>query len=251
MKIQLRHIVYTATLALLLAAMSLLAVSACGARSAVLCDALDVQLPDESEFVAPEDVKGFLDKRYGAYIGVRLDSLDLDRIETLLESKGVVESCEAWTTPDGVLHVSVRQRKPVLRFQRGATGFYMDRNGEVFPLHKTYTADVPVIEGDIPDVESGAGASWAAGVLRMMDWLQGSKQWKDQVDRISVGKGGDLEMRLKDRSERFILGWPDGIDGKLDMMGKYFSHILPAVGDGCYKSVNLKYNKQIICRKDI
>ena len=59
-----------------------------GARSAVLCDALDVQLPDESEFVAPEDVKGFLDKRYGAYIGVRLDSLDLDRIETLLESKG-------------------------------------------------------------------------------------------------------------------------------------------------------------------
>ena len=246
-----RHIAFFAVLVLLLAGFAFLWNSAGKERSGVLCDSLDVQIKDKYEFVTPEDVKGFLDKKYGVYIGVRLDSLDLYRMERMLEEKSVVMKSEAWTTNDGVLHVSIEQRRPVLRFQRGEQGFYIDRTGYVFPLHKSYTADVTVIEGAIPRTEGDAWNAWAAGVIDMVERIHNSRQWKDRVGEISVNSQGDLEIRMTDGNERFIIGSPEDLDSKFSRLSKYYSHIVPAKGEGFYKSVNLKYNKQIICRKDI
>ena len=251
MRKSLRNIAFCAILAVLLAAFALLVGCARSGRAAVLCNGLDVQIKDKYEFVTPEDVKGFLDKKYGTYIGVRLDSLDLDRMERMLEEKSVVMKSEAWTTPDGMLHVSILQRKPILRFQRGEQGFYMDRSGFVFPLHKGYTADVPVIEGAIPSVESKVWDAWSEGVLQLVEYIQGNRQWKERIAGIGVNQAGDLELRVADGKERFIIGFPDDLESKFARMGKYYSHIQPAEGRGPYKSVNLKYNKQIICRKDI
>ena len=249
--IQARHIAFVSVLALLLAAFAFLGSCARRDRSAVLCNALDIQIKDEYEFVTPEDVKGFLDKKYGVYLGVRLDSLKLDRMEKLLEEKSVVIKSEAWTTRDGVLHVSIRQRRPVLRFQRGEQGFYIDRTGYVFPLHKSYTAEVPLIEGSVPRTDSEDWEAWATGAIKLVEYVQGSKQWKDRISKISVGQDGDLELRMAEGKERFIIGFPDQLESKFSRIGKYYSHIVPAKGEGYYKSVNLKYNKQIICRKDI
>ncbi|MBQ9462080.1 MAG: cell division protein FtsQ/DivIB [Bacteroidales bacterium] len=251
MKISPRIIVVCSAAALLLAGFGLLGSCARSERRAILCDGLDVQIKDKYEFVTDEDIKGFVDKKYGTYIGVRLDSLDLYRLEKMLEEKGVVLKSEAWTTNDGILHISIQQRQPVLRFQRGDKGFYVDKEGFVFPLHSSYTADVPVIEGTIPSLESESGEAWARGVISLVNYIQGSKKWRERVSGISVNSRGDLELRVNSGKERFILGYPDKLDGKFARMDKYFSHILPAKGEGYYKSVNLKYNKQIICRKDI
>ena len=251
MRISRKHIAFFAILAIVSAGLALLAGAARIGRSAKLCDGLDVQIREDYEFVTPEDIKGFIDKKYGPYIGVRLDSLDLGRIEKMLEEKSVVLNSEAWTTQDGILHVSVSQRVPVVRFQRGEQGFYMDKSGYVFPLHKSYTAEVPVIEGAVPRIEEGGYEEWKEGVLRLMDYISSSKTWKDKIAKVGVTAGGDLELRPVDGKERFIFGFPDSIPEKFGKMGKYYSHILPAKGEGYYKSVNLKYNKQIICRTDI
>jgi len=190
-------------------------------------------------------------RKYGPCIGMQLDSIDLASIEKLLESKGVIINSEAWTTRDGVLHISIEQRAPVLRFQRGAEGFYIDHDGYVFPLHPSYTAEVPLVEGAIPPIEGEGWESWTAGVLELNDFVSKSRVWRDKVEKISVAGKGDIELKLADCGERFILGWPDAIPEKFAKIEKYFSTIQPSLEDIKYKSVNLKYNKQIICRKDI
>ncbi|MCH5172661.1 MAG: hypothetical protein J1D85_00470 [Bacteroidales bacterium] len=248
---RIRHIACLVLTAILLAAFGLAAGCARRDGAGTVCNSIDVRFKDKLEFVTEDDIKGFLEKRYGPCIGVRLDSLDLAGIEKLLGEKKVVLRSEAWTTRNGVLHIEVTQRAPVLRFQRGEEGFYMDAEGFVFPLHSSYTADVPVIEGNIPSLENGMNAAWASGVLALMNHIKSSRQWRNRIDRISVSGQGDIELRIKDSGERFIIGFPDCFDEKFSRMGKYYSHILPHVGEGYYKSVNLKYNKQIICRKDI
>ena len=251
MNVSVKHIAVTAFLLVLLAALGMLHSCERNAASHRLCQGLDVQLPGGLEFVTAEDVRSLMDRGYGPYVGVHLDSLDLGKIEKLMESKGVVLSSEAWTTRDGILHVSIVQRAPALRFKRGEEGFYIDREGFVIPLHPSYTADVPVIEGAIPALDGDEGKEWSKAVLSMMDYISASKRWKDKIEKVSVSKRGDIEIKTTDGAERFIFGAPDAIPEKFGRMEKYYSHILPEKGEGYYKSVNLKYNKQIICRKDI
>ncbi|MBR4810006.1 MAG: hypothetical protein IK031_06980 [Bacteroidales bacterium] len=245
------HIVWTLLICVMLAGFGIL--HSCVGRqdSRKLCESLDVQIRGRLEFVSEEDIRGRMDKMYGAYIGAPLDSIDLGRIERLMEEQKAVRKCEAWTTRNGVLHVSIEQREPALRFMGDGRGFYIDREGVTIPLHPSYTAPVPVIEGMVPDMQDEGHAAWAAGVLELTDFISSSKAWKDRVEKISVGKASDIELRLDGCRERFILGAPDGIRDKFDRIGKYFAYIVPAKGEGYYKSVNLKYNHQIICRKDI
>jgi len=245
------HLLWTALIIAMLIGLGILHSCVGRVDSRKLCESLDVQIRGSQEFVSEEDVRGRIDAKYGVYIGAPLDSIDLGRIERIMEEQKAIRKCEAWTTRNGVLHVSIEQRVPALRFASGNRGFYIDREGVTIPLHPTYTAPVPVIEGAIPDMDDEGSAAWAAGVLEMTDFISSSKTWKDRVEKICVGKGSDLEIRLDGSAERFILGEPDGIRDKFDRIGKYFASIVPAKGEGYYKSVNLKYNHQIICRKDI
>ena len=84
----------------------------------IVCGRLDVNFADSLRFVSEQDIRDYLDSRYGAYIGERMDSVQLARIEDIIESRSAVSRCEAWTTDDGVLHLDITQRAPVLRFMR-------------------------------------------------------------------------------------------------------------------------------------
>ena len=227
-------------------------------QATAVCNRLEVSFADSLRFVSEQDIREYLDTRYGAYIGQRLDSVKLAGIEDILESRSAVMRCEAWTTDDGALHVEITQRAPVLRFQDGERGFYVDDRGYIFPLHPSYTAPVPVVEGpapvDVPDGYKGEARSereqqWIAGVLTLRDFIAGSRAWQYRVSAIRVRPDGELTLRIDARGEDFIIGQPNGIPAKFDRISRYLGTIAPSKDEGYYKIVNVKYNQQIICRQ--
>ena len=224
----------------------------------IVCGRLEVSFSDSLRFVSEQDVREYLDTRYGSFVGQRLDSVGLARIEDILEARSAVMRCEAWTTDDGVLHLDITQRAPVLRFQDGERGFYVDAEGYVFPLHPTYTAPVPVIEGAIPvdlpdgykgEVTEEKAQQWIAGVLAVNRYIAASRGWKDRISAFRVRPGGELVLQLQDRQEQFIFGQPEDIPGKFARIERYLGVIAPALEQGHYRTVNVKYNQQIICRQ--
>ena len=224
----------------------------------IVCGRLEVNFADSLRFVTERDIRDYLDKRYGAFIGERLDSVQLARIEDMIESRSSVRRCEAWTTDDGVLHLEITQRAPVLRFMNGEQGFYVDDRGYIFPLHPTYTAPVPVVEGSIP-VNIPAGfkgeareeheRAWIAGVLAMNRFTSASRTWQRRITHIRVRPGGELCLDLDGRDEQFFVGQPDNIPDKFMRIDRYLGVIAPSKPEGYYKTVNVKYNQQIICRQ--
>ena len=156
MKKSVRYSIAGAFLAVFCTAMALLYGHVRLDRAQAVCNGLEVGFADSLRFVSEDDIREYLDTRYGAYVGERLDSVQLSRIEDLLESRSSVMRCEAWTTDDGLLHVEITQRAPALRFQDGNSGFYVDDTGFIFPLHETFTAAVTTVEGAIPfDIPAG------------------------------------------------------------------------------------------------
>lgn len=229
-------------------------------RSALTCDRLHVIIKDslQNSFVTAEDVKRYLDSEAGGYIGKRLDSLDLVKIEKIIDGKSAVLKSEAYMTKDGTLNISVTQRRPFVRFQKHDGGFYADRDGFIFPLQGNYTAYVPVIDGNIP-VSTGSSykgraqdrkeQEWIDSIIALVDYMDRSGVWNENIVQITVQKNGDLVMIPRQGKERFLFGKPDGFEEKFSLMEKYYTGIVPAKGQDFYSTVNVKYNGQIICRK--
>ena len=215
-------------------------------RSMLTCGEIEISFTDSLRFLSEEDVRECIDKGYGAYIGQRLDSIKLHRIEEILQSESSVKDCQAWTTDNGILHVRVRDRVPVVLLDKGGRKMYSDAEGCMFDPRGKEVDGVTVISGDLPD-----SPQWLTDAIGLVGYLKSSRIWRDKVDKIYVRKGGDLCIKLKGGNERFILGYPDNLEEKFGRIGRYFQWIRPDKGEDCYKSVNVKYNKQIICRKDI
>ena len=230
---------------------------AASSRREVTCKGLDAVIADslERKFVSPDDIRDWM-ADYGTWAGLRLDSLDLRRVEDILDRKSAVRKSQAWLTDDGMLHVSITQREPTVRFQTAGSGFYADSDGFLFPLQIRHTARVPVVDGALPikpekdfkgEPQTEAERQWVNSILGLVRYLGERKEWNDLVGQITVLKGGDLVLIPREGDERFLFGTPTDIDAKFARIRKYYEGIVPLGND--YKTVDVRYSKQIICRK--
>lgn len=246
MTTRVRHLLTLAFVLMFILIVALIAGLGRGERMQMTCGGLDIRFTDSLEFISEDDIRDCVDKLYGNYIGQRIDSVGLARIEEILESQSVIKTCEAWTTDDGLLHLEIARRKPVARFTKGGSSVYADENGELFPMHGEYIAQVPVIEGIIPEDEQ-----WVREVMGMISYMQGH-YWNERIGSIRADDSGDIILTSANGGEKILFGPPTDVEKKFWRLSKYYSHILPAKGDGYYKKINVKYNKQIICsRTDI
>lgn len=228
-------------------------------RSPLKCTGLKVEIADSStnSFVSAADVKKYLDKEYGNYIGQNLDSIDLVKVEKIIDGRSAVHKSQAYTTRDGNLNIRVTQRTPVVRFQKSDGGFYADAEGFLFPLQSSYSSRVQVVDGEIPlkansgykgELSDEKEREWLSKVLDVINYMEGSKVWKDKIVQITVSNGGELTLVPREGKERFRFGQPDRIDEKFRKMEMYYKCILPEKGSDAYTSVNVEYDGQIVCR---
>lgn len=258
MKSKIRTLISLATLAALVAVFLLICTGSAKKRSLITCKGVSVSFADNYRFVTEEDVKGYLDKHYGAYIGQRMDSIRLHQVEKILDVQSAILKSQAYTTDDGLLNVIITQREPVARFQKDDYGFYADECGFIFPLQDNYTSLVPVIDGNIPihspEGYKGAPGSdkekeWMNGVIELLNYMEKSKIWAENIVQMHVDENGDIIMVPRTGSERFIFGSPFEAEAKFDRISEYYRYILPECGEGYYKTVNVKFDKQIVCKK--
>lgn len=229
-------------------------------RHGLRCEGLEVAVVDSmrNSFVSKADVKGYIDREYGKYVGMAVDSIDLTRIEDIVDGRSAVLKSQAYITRDGILHVDVTQRKPVVRFQKSTGGFYADAEGFIFPLQRTYASHVQIIDGNIPlaansgykgAIDNPDEKAWFESMMRVVNYIEKSKVWKDKIVQISVNEKKDLILIPRDGKEQFHFGQPVDIAEKFSKMEKYYTHIIPAKGADHYKTVDLKFKGQIVCKQ--
>lgn len=229
-------------------------------RAQLICKGIEVEISDslKNAFLSGKDVKGFLDKEYGRYIGIAMDSLDLCRMEEIVDGRSAVSKCQIYGTQDGMLHVKISQRIPAVRFQKADGGFYADIDGRVFPLQQRFASYVPLVDGHIPlpsdagrndDLLTDSQRDWVKGIMELVEYINHDSNWKGNIVQIHVMENGDLMLVPREGKERFIIGRPDELDKKFGKIGLYYTSIAPAKEEGTYRTVNVKFENQIICKK--
>lgn len=212
-------------------------------------------------FVSAEDVELYLAEQYGPVVGTPLDSLDLAVIERCLDQGTGILKSEVWMTPDGYVNASIRQRRPIMRLQTREGGYYCDESGYILPLRPSSALRVQTVDGGVPiRLEAGFSGYLPEGpdrdylnrLLAAVQFINRSPRWSEAVAQIHIDEtDGGLVLVLRDRPERFLFGQPEELEAKFTRLERYFSRVLPQLPeDAAYKTVNLQYKGQIICRNE-
>lgn len=221
------------------------------------CGGLYVNVSKDYRFVEDTEVFDLILSKYGDPAGMKACEIDLGQIEELIDAHSAVLKSQVWMESDNSVHVSVTQRNPIVRFQMGDKGFYLDKTGCIFPLQSNYTANVPILDGNLP-IEIGDGYKgeaktpedrlWVDDVLGMVEVMK-EGLWEDNISQIRVVNENEIILIPRTGNEKFYFGGPQNAADKFARIEKYYTHIKPSKEKGYYSSVDVRYKGQIICRQ--
>lgn len=221
--------------------------SLCTGLSAVVKDSLENKIISSGEICDIVRKSGFVR-------GKCIDSIDLFSIEKMLDARGEILKSEVYSADNGVLYIEVSQRKPVMRFESGQASFYSDDKGYLFPIYNH--VQVPVVTGAVPiSYEAGskghAGTpgeeEWLEGMTRLAAYIESNEFWHNQIEQIDI-ENGDIVFYMRQGEQKVIFGNTSDIDVKFRKLATFYKSVVPEVGWDRYKTVNLKYKNQIICK---
>ncbi len=223
------------------------------------CKRFNISIADADErgFVTEEDVKSILVSSGQQLLGAPISSINCYKLEELLRSKSYIKFVEVYTDINGTLNVSIAQREPVLRVCIGATGFYLDKDGYVFPPSSSYAEYVPVVTGapQLPFTMGYKGplpldpaSKQLVGLLDFALFLKKEPYWNAMIVQINVTSDGKVELIPRVGSQVVILGSLDGYEYKLHKLQVFYRKAMPTVGWNTYKIINLSYGNQVVCK---
>ena len=90
-------------------------------------------------------------------------------------------------------------------------------------------------------------------LLTFVQLVEEDDFWRSEVVQITArtASSGALELELTPRSGRFaiLFGRPEDAERKFDKLLRFYRSGLPSVGWDAYRTVDVRYRNQVVCKK--
>ena len=218
------------------------------------CRRIEVILPDslESGIIDRQEVTDYLTRQA---IGRNTLSINLDSLEKILNSRGEVMQAQVYTSDAHTLTARLTQRIPVIRLERGGERWYADPEGYLFPV--TNAVDVPIVTGHLPlDIDAQwrgpapeENQEWMRGMIALARYIESREVLRAEIAQIDIDESGDIVLYTRSVGPAIIFGDSGGCTDKFRKLEAWWRNIVPSLDGKTYKTINLKYNNQIICKQ--
>jgi len=222
-------------------------------RGQARCQEVEVILLDslESAIVDKKEVHDFLTKRA---VGKQTGEIDLDALEKALRARGEIMSAQVYAADEQTLSVRLTQRKPVIRFENASQRWYADPEGYLFPV--TNAVDVPIVTGHLPlqfeknwrGLVPEDKRDWVLGMIRLARYIDSKPDLREEIAQMDISDNGDIVLYTRTAGPAIIFGDSDDYVTKFGKLEAWWRNIVPQLDGKTYRTINLKYNNQIICK---
>lgn len=249
-----RKVLYVCTWAVCLIAFFILMGFINAKKNKAVCQHVDIIVPGAQAFVSQEDVLKIVNGLNGPLIGHVVKDLPVHDIEKKLSENPFIKQVSVYAEMDGQVHVKIEQREAVMRIiNQVGSDFYIDQEGVKFPTSPLYAPHVIVANGNIAEQFSGKQDTMRSAQLKdlyqVAQFLQRDSLWNSQIEQLYVNKDSDIMLVPRVGNQTIILGNGDSLQTKFDKLLIFYKQIIPQVGWGRYKTVNLKFANQLVCEK--
>ncbi|MGM9477329.1 cell division protein FtsQ/DivIB [Pedobacter sp. GSP4] len=223
-------------------------------KQTVKCTDVKIIIPGADNFIEREEIDDILKEDQGVLLGRNLENINIHKIEQKLQSNPYIGFAKVYVDMDGVLHIEIKQRQPILRIlNENGQDFYIDNDGLKMPISSNFTANVLVATGHISEVFGSRvdtlHTQLARDLYKTAQFIKKDTLWDAQIEQVVVDQKNDIELIPRVGSQRIILGNADSLEKKMRNLLLFYKKAMPQVGWETYKTINIKYTNQVVCVK--
>jgi cell division protein FtsQ len=205
------------------------------------CKITDITIEmDENVFVTNDVINDYLLDNNLHPDSIKMNDVSFKNIESLLENHPSIKFANVYSDMQGKVFVLVVQRKPIVRVQNGAEGYYLDEDGLRMELSNKYTARMLLVTGEV-NLLNENDLYYLSYIIIKDEFL------KKQIVQIDINKYSELLM-LTQIGEQVEFGKIKEVGEKFEKLKLYYEKGNSQNQE--YKELNLKYKNQIVCVKN-
>lgn len=210
-----------------------------------ICRGIDLHISDSLDYglIDGDMVTSLLQERGLDPVGLSLDRIDIEGIESVLLRHPLVGRAQCYKTAGDMLRINISGKVPLVRvLNNRGQDFYVDSRGEILTQH-SLAVQLPVATGYID-------RKFASGdLLDVVNAIDRSEFWKAQVEQINVTREGQIELVPRVGDHLLILGTAQDVENKLKRLENFYHKGLDNVGWNKYRSISVAYENQVVCKK--
>jgi len=196
---------------------------------------------EDNLFITHETVSKLLIVNQGGTKNVPKETIDLNLLESALNSNPMIKSAQVFVDVNGRLVADVEQKKPIARVEHSAS-FYIDDAGNYMPLSTNYTARVPLVTGDVSKND-------LQNVYEMAMKVKDDAFLSKHVTSIHQHKDKSISLRLRQCAFEVYVGGLEKLDKKINNLKVFYKKAFKEKILNNYSKVNLQFDSQVVCTK--
>ncbi len=174
--------------------------------------------------------------------GELLADINLQWVVDHLLDMDACEDAEVYPTMDGVLHIDVWQRHPVMRVHiEGGTDHYLDGHGRRMDLDAHFTPHIPVMHV--------ARETQATMGYRFVKATSHDPFWNALTDQLSMNDNGELVLHPRLAGHEIVLGDDSDSEHKKRNLLAFYRAQVERGNLRNYKRIDLTYRDQVIAQR--
>ncbi len=225
---------------------------------------VNVNVDGENAFLTKPEVLTRLREKNFLFIDQKVKELKVEEMESFLVGMEEVDQARVYLNFGGALNVDVVLRKPIARiFNKYNESFYLDNKGYTLSSGSHHTARTLVVTGAIPDRMGGYNVSDIINndslktiqklddVYRISNYVCNDPLMQTLIGQIHRDNNGDFILLPIIGGQKIIFGsanTENEVKEKFTKLQIFYKNAMPYEGWGKYAEINLKYDKQIVCK---
>lgn len=231
-------------------------ISAVERKQGSIANSVDIAietLPGGYLLINEGDVRALINRSFGFDLeGQKLSTINVNRVERVLEDDPFVLNADVHVNAKNEVKIEIWQREPLLRIKdNNGLNYYVDIDGEKLPLSKHFTARVLVATGNIPPHVPNfleREHHLLKDLYELTNLILKDEFWRSMFEQVHV-YNGEFTLVPKVGNQKIKFGDVEDAEEKLHRLRVFYEEGIPYEGWQKYKTVDLRFEGQVICER--
>lgn len=202
-----------------------------------------IENSDKIHFITNEKINNIINQSsQNGTKAYKIKDINIIKTEEILHSNPFISASNVYIDLNGEINVTLSQKIPIARVKTSKEEFYLDKDGNKFPLSPDFSYPCMFVGGDIH-------ADEYKNIAKLCELISVNNLFKNHIIAIEKDNTNSYNFLLNIEGTYIEYGEIKNNRQKLTNLKEFYKQYLDYVGFDAYKKISLKYDNQIVATK--